>query len=478
MSSTTVLLKVAGAEVRHLLRRLAREALGDRVSARTSGWVAAAGLTALTIFLAMRAVQTGGEIGSGFGPGLVATLFTGSAVALGMTAVIGMQMWSRSARAESERLAILPLGRPSLAALGAVASVVPSLLGLWVTLPSIVAIAMTTRIPPTTALGAFTLGLAMPLALAAFWTIPMVLLRPRRDLVVVGLVALSLVAALAHALWQASQDAGAPSWARFNPVLWVLTNADEYSSVTALLSVAALALSVVVLVVLRRIRIRQTPRELPWELPTGLTSRLPIRVRLQLALVRIVWRRSSLVSELGVAIVLSTVICAVASVLLGQARLAHGYTALLIAAAFAALPLLGVPGTLVPVSTLVQLGMRPRDIRAGLVGAAALFHTSSLVPGAAVLIWRGAQPVHLGVWCALVAVTFGIALGVGVVLRRITSTSLGRSAAVATAMPPFFGVVMIGLPTWPAAAITATAAGVGVVLVSVLTASIRQRSVA
>ena len=193
-------------------------------------------------------------------------------------------------------------------------------------------------------------------------------------------------------------------------------------------------------------------------------------------LVRVVWRRSSLVSEIGVAAVLGAVVCFFASVLLVQDRFTHGYTALLVAAGFSALPLLGVPGALGPISRLTQVGLRPGDIRLGLVGAGALFHGVSLLPGAAVLVWRGVRVADLVVLGALAVVTFGITLSVGTLLRRITASSLGRSLAVAVAMVPFFGVAAAGLPSWPVAGILAAAVGSFAVLALTLAGAVRQRS--
>lgn len=470
--------KVAVAEVRELLRRLARDALGERVSLRTSALVAGCGLTVVTLVLAWRALDTGRQLGVGFGPGLLAALFTGSGVALGMTALVGAHVWSRGTRVERERLAILPLGPRSLSTLAAVPAMVPAALGLYVALPSIIGLAVTTRIAPTTLVGSFALGVAMPLALAVVWTLPMVVLRPRRDLAVVALVAASLAAALAHALWLVSREAAAPSSARVNPVVWVLTNEEDYSAVAALVAVGLLGTSGVALGALRRVRGRQLPRARPRRRRTPLDGWLPAGPRVWTGLVRVVWRRSSLVSEIGVAAVLGAVVCFFASVLLVQDRFTHGYTALLVAAGFSALPLLGVPGALGPISRLTQVGLRPGDIRLGLVGAGALFHGVSLLPGAAVLVWRGVRVADLVVLVALAVVTFGITLSVGTLLRRITASSLGRSLAVAVAMVPFFAVAAAGLPSWPVAGILAAAVGSFAVLALTLAGAVRQRSFA
>ncbi len=478
MSTPAVVAKVAVAEGRELLRRLAREALGDRVSIRTSATLAGSVLSVVTVVLAWRALDTGRQLGSGFGPGLLAALFTASGVALGMTALIGTHVWSRSTSVERERLAVLPLGPRALSALAAVPAMVPTALGLYVALPSILVLAFTTRIAPTTLVGSFALGFALPATLAVVWTVPMVVLRPRRDLAVVALVAASLAALLGHALWLMSQGDVAFGWARLNPLVWVLTNEEDYSAAASALGVGLLAASVAALGALRRVRARQQPRTRLRRRRATLDGWLPAGPRVWTGLVRVVWRRSSLVSEIGVAAVLGAVVCFFASVLLVQDRFIHGYTALLVAAGFSALPLLGVPGALGPISRLTQMGMRPADIRLGVAGAGALFHLVSLLPGAAVLVWRGVRATDLIVLFALAVVTFGITLSVGTLLRRITASSLGRTLGVAVAMVPFFGVAVAGLPSWPVPGILAAAVGSSAFLALTLGGTVRQRSFA
>lgn len=479
MSDLALVARVASAQVGELLRRIIRETVGDRVSTWASELAVAALLTGLTVLLTLQALGVGRQVGSGFGPGVVATIFTGSATALGMTALVGMHVWSRITSREREKLAILPLGRVTLSLLAAVPAMVPTALGLCVALPSIITLSITTEVGAVTILGSVALGVGMPLALAALWTLPMLVLRPRRDLVVVALVAASLAALLGHALRLAAMQDAAPTGAVLNPVLWVLTNESRYSLSEAGLSLLLLTVSVVALATVRHLRSAQRPRPRPTRQAVDVAAppaRVPVAPRVWGGLVRVIWRHSSLVSEIGVAAVLGATMCFFASILLVQGRFTHGYTALLVAAGFGALPLLGLQSALGPTYRLTQMGLRPSDIRLGLVGAAVAFQGLSLAPGVAVLVWRGASVTDVVVFGALAAVTFGIVLSIGSVLRRITATSLGRSLGVALAMAPFFLLIHIGVPSWPFLGIMAAAMGTLAFLGATLGLTVRRTS--
>jgi hypothetical protein len=477
VSDLAVVARVASAEVGELLRRIIRETVGDRVSKRASGLAVAALLTGLTVLLTLQALGVGRQLGSGFGPGMVATIFTGFATALGMTALVGTHVWSRITSRERERLAILPLGRVRLSLLAAVPALVPTALGLYLALPSIIALSITTRVGAVTILGSVALGVGMPLALAALWTLPMLVLRPRRDLVVVALVAVSLAALLGHALRLAATQGAAPTGTVPNPVLWVLTKGSQYSLSEAALSLLFLTVSVVALATVRHLRSAQRPRPTRQAVNVAAPpARVPVAPRVWVGLVRVIWRQSSLVAEIGVAAVLGATVCFFASILLPQGRFTHAYTSLLIAAGFGALPLLGLQGTLGPTYRLTQMGMRPSDIRLGLVGAGVAFQGLSLAPGVAVLVWRGASVTDVVVFGALAAVTFGIVVSIGSVLRRITATSLGRSLGVALAMVPFYLLIRIGVPSWPFLGIMAAAVGTLAFLGATLGLTVRRTS--
>lgn len=476
MSGTALVARVAAMEVRALLRRILQDTVGDLVPARVAGPAVLVLLTGGTVLLTFQALDVGRALGSGFGPGLVAGLFSAAATALAMTALIGTHVWSRVTADERLRLAILPLGRRALTVVATVPALVPTAVGLYVSLPSLVVLTLTTQVGLATVVGSLALGFAVPLALAALWTVPLLVVRPRRDLVVVGLVALSLAGLLLHAVRRAGAgDAGIDAGG--NPVLWVLTKTDRYTAGEALLSTLALVVSGAAVVGLRHLRARQRPRRARVQrASTGRPSRVPPAPRVWAGLVRIVWRQSSLVSEIGVAAVLGAVVCLVAAVLLVQDRFTHGYTALLIASGFGALPLLGLHSALGPTYRLTQLGVRPVDIRFGLAGAGLVFHTVSLLPGVVVLVWRGGTPVDVVVFAALSAVTFGIVLSVGSALRRVAGTSLGRSLGVALVMPPFFLLIRLGVPSWPLPAVLAAAVAALAVLTATLTLTVRRTS--
>jgi hypothetical protein len=243
--------------------------------------------------------------------------------------------------------------------------------------------------------------------------------------------------------------------------------------------VLLLAASTWALVAVRRLRSRQRPRrERPMRAVETTPSRVPAAPRVWGGLVRIICRQSSLVTEIGVAAVMSAVVCLFSAILLVQDRFTHGYTALLVAAGFGALPLLGLQSALGPTYRLTQMGLRPIDIRLGLASAGVLFQGVSLLPGVGVLLWRGADLSDIVVFAAFAAVTFGIVLSIGSALRRITATSLGRSLGVAMAMLPFFLLFQLGVPSWPVLGILGAALVALAVLATTLTVTVRRTSVA
>lgn len=477
MSDLALVTRVASAEVGEIFRRIIRETVGDRLSTRILGLAVAALVTGLTVLFTLQAVKAGRELGGAYGPGVVASLFTGEATALAMTALVGAYIWSRTTSRQRERLAILPLGRRMLSLMAAVPAMVPTALGLCVALPASIALAITTEIGALTLLGSVALGVGMPLALAAIWTLPMLVIRPRRDLVVVALVAASLVGLLGHAIWFVAKQDAAPTGVVLNPVLWVLTNGSQYSLIAVGVSLLLLTVSAVAFATVRHLRSTQRPRPTRQVVNVAAPSaRVPVALRVWGGLVRVIWRQSSLVSEIGLAAVWSAFMCFLASILLPQGRFTHGYTALLVAACFGALPLLGLQSTLGPTYRLTQMGLRPSDIRLGLVGAAVVFQGTTLAPGVAVLVWRGASATDVVVFGALAAVTFGIVLSLGSVLRRITGTALGRTLGVAFAMVPLYLLIDIGVPSWPFLGIMAAAVGSLAFLGATLGLTVRRTS--
>ena len=477
--TTGVLLVVAGRQVNGATRRIVREVSGGRVPTHVAvPVVLALGLGVVTL-LTLQSVSLGRQLGSGFGPGLVASVLSFAGMALGVTSIIGSHMWSDVTRREREALAVLPLGGWQLSVLAAVPALLPTLVALTAAVPSLVALGVTTRMSFGTMAGALALGLATPVVLAVVWTLPLLALRPRRDLVVVVWVALSLGAVAAHAFWAASQDAAPAGPSRLNPVLWVLRKPDQYTLTQTCAAVAALAAATGALLWLRRVRRSQTSRRSR----RGALRTSPARssltaLRVWTGLVRIIWRQSSLFSELGVAALLSALVSFLASVLLVQGRDVHGTTALLVAVGFGALPLLGVRSALGPTFRLTQLGMGAGDIRIGLTAAAAVFFGVPLLPGVLIMAWRGVALRHFVVMLALAAVAFAIVLSCGVVLRGITATSLGRTVGVGVCMALLYALIHAGLPTWPALAIVAAGVVSTALLALVLRLAVTQQQVA
>ena len=473
-----VVVRVAGRQVGDVLRRLVRELTGGRVRPDIGIAVITVGLAAGAGLLTLQALRTGQQLGPGYGPGLIASIVSVAGVALGMTSLIGTHMWARSTQVERERLAVLPLRGWPLSLLAGTPSLLPSAVALTAATPSVVVLGLTTRIDLASLVGALTLGLALPLALGVVWTVPMLLLRPRRDLAVVVLVALSLGGLTGHAVWAASRTADDAGW-QPNPVLSVLVRSEQYTVGEALATTVALGVSAALLLLVRRTRRRQQPRRrraLGGDVAAALP--LPAVVRVWLGVVRVIWRQSSLVSELGVAVLLSGLIFFFASVAWAQGQEVYGRTAVFVAAGFGALPLLGVRSALGSTARLTQLGMRAGDIRAGLVGAGVLFHMVTMLPGLGILLWRGVSGGRLVTAALLTLVVFTVALSCGSVLRRVTATSVGRTVAVGVSMVVFYALLQAGLTSWPPTAIAGTALAGVAVLAGVLRFTVSQSSVA
>lgn len=481
MKSVGLMLFVAGTQFRNLLLRLYDQTLGGLIPYRLFVVLMASVPLAILMWLSAEAHSVGSELSSTFGPGLAAGLFFFGAMSLGATAIIGQRIWSGNIQAERERLAVLPLQHHSLSLLSALPTLTPVLLGLGVSLPPLVLLSGPTGIGLGTGIGAAALGLSVPIALAAAWSgIALLVRRPRADqamgLVLVG----ALMLLWAHALWLAGREStDITLGGGFSPVVWVLRTEGNYTASQILLCLGGLAASTFVLVAVKSLRRRLPPRQQEGSLQVALfRDGVPLSSRVWEGLVRVALRQSALASEIGIAALLCASVSFLSSYLWVQGRHSDASTAMLVAAGFAALPLLGLRNAVGPTYRLVQLGVRTVDARVGVVMAAAFFFVAALLPGLALHLWRGVGPFGVLRFILISVVSFSVGLVVASLLRRITESSLGRTLAAFVLAGPLVAMVATDLQNASTSVLVGVAISSVLVATMVLAATLRRRTMA
>ncbi len=482
--SALVARQQVGEVVRSLHHSLTRDAVGR------GGF--AVGLAALALIVvalvAVRSYQLGAELAA-FGPGLVA--IGGFVAGAGGTAalLIALQVWSRTVLAERERLSLLPLTGRQLWVHAVLPTALPSASSVLVGLVASTLICLGMSISPLSALVATLFGAALSLGTAAGWG---ALSWPwrRRPWVArarVVLMTLTVLALFGHGVAVLTGDEFDPQAHRWNPVVLVLMRDDVFA-------VADLALSLVLVVATAGLLwlvtrgaggsagrastgARRAGRVARATRPDGLVAPwLPARVRVPAGLLRIALRQSSLGTEVLVMSGLALGAGVLGAQLWRSDRIDHAQVLLLIAAAVAAIPVLGARSSVGPTYRLLQLGVRPADARAGVLLTAVTAQGACVLVASAALAAQGVGLDGQARLWSLSTVTFAVALTTACLLRELTDTSVGRSLATIAHTVAVFVALQAGLTTASARTQALLAVGVvGVALVA-LRLTMRERT--
>lgn len=398
--------------------------------------------------LLIQGVQTGQSLASGstgFLSSLTGVLFAAGSMS-GLALILCRDLWSRHIRAETERLAFLPIGRRSLATLALIPSLLPPLVGMAIGALAIASLCAGMGRSPVTPLTGFALGVALSLAVGLSWSL--LLKLGRIDRLSSGvLAALCVVGLFVHAGWTIISQGGEPDMPHgLSPVVMALGRVDPFTWVhfsVAIAIVCGLARLLVEADLTRPAKTRLSAVRHPRVRRSGLWLPQPCRVPWQVCLT--VARQSRARSELG----LTVVLCGLAAWVSGRmevvGRPEAAVSAVLIVAAFTALPTLGLRSGLGPTYRLWLLGARRVDVFAGLVAAGMAFQGAGVLTALMVLFLLSTSTglwVMLLVWAGL---NFGVSTIVANGLRGIAYSSIGRTVATALLLLPTIAVLSTGL---------------------------------
>lgn len=469
---------IAGQQLAEIVRLLHRAATGGRVP-----YVAfQVGLVILawggTGILLQRCWQAGRELGVGAGPGLATAMVFAAGSVAGAGLVVGVQLRSRVLRAERERLAILPLGRLALSVHASVPVVVPSALGALVSLLSIIALSTGMQRPPTSLLAASFWGTALALGMELL-TMAVPAGLPGAQRWRVGLLVGGLLGLYGHGLALISDANRDPrSEGAWNPVVLMLLRDSEFSAVELLLAAAA---SCALGTLLLSIGVRRPGSRAPRNARPSAPSRRqrwpwPAAWRVRLALVRIMVRHSAVTGEVLIMGSLGAVTGLVAAHLSGQGRADAADVLLVLTAALAALPTLGIRAALGPTERLRRLGVHPADARTSLVFGAILASGGVAMLVSTVLVVRGVDLVTVARFWSFSVIVGALAFIAANLMRELAAFSVGRAITTIGYTVAVFVALNAGLPS---RSLTATTSGAVLAIAAgwlVLRATLTDRS--
>lgn len=450
MIEARLVLATAAAQVGEIARRIHRLTLERFISFAT--FVAL--LTALGVaFVAVVVLQS-----ASYGSSLASTAINGATLLSGVLFVCGSlagavgllisDLWFRHVLAERERLAILPLGRRALTFLALVPTLFPVFVGVCVAVLSILAFCWGMRASPITPLSGFALGLTFALAIGLIWA-GLSRVRGLR-LVRVGALTVATVAAITvHAGWTIIDPARSESAPhRWSPMVVALSLDEPFAAWQSASILVGLTAAVWLTVAVGQLPRAQGARLRPAH-RRGIRARqrrwaVPASWRVPVEVCSTIIRQSSLVTELGVAVI----VCAGAAWISGRmdslGRAEAADATLLVVAAFSALPILGLRSALGPVRRLWLLGARANDVRRGFVLAAVSTQAVGLVAAVAVLL-ATSMTLRVAVLLFIFAtLTFGLAVLIANVMRAVADISVGRAAASLALMAPVMLMLFTG----------------------------------
>ncbi|MGJ9411411.1 hypothetical protein ACHAAC_01775 [Aeromicrobium sp. CF4.19] len=460
MTPVPVVLATATQQVGQVSRGLHRLTVGRLVP--YSGFVAfvvAAGLSLVTV-AALQSAQLGRTMSDG---PLDASLFLIGVLAwsgaLGGTfAVVSRDLWRRQVLSERERLAVLPLGRRSLALLSLVPVLLPTVVGGAVAVVCVAAYCLASGANPFGVITGFASGLLLAFVLG---TVASLLARlPGLRRLGVGLpVGIGVMLLIAHAVWAISDPARAGlAPHRWSPLVGPLSREDPYAS-WQVAAVLACLLAAVWAWVATDTGAATTRKGVTFRDGTSSGGRVPGSWRVPVGVATTIARQSTLATEIGLAVVVCGGAAWVAARMdaLDRAEAAAG--TVLVAAVFSALPVLGLRSSLGPVGRLWVLGARPADVRRGLLLACVGAQVPGVLVATAVLVLSSTSAGVVVRLLVLSVTALGIAVLVANVMRSVTDQSVGRALAGLALVAPVF----VGLQAGAAQASIAAVVGGAVV---------------
>lgn len=434
---------IARAQVRQVLRVVHRVIARGAMPPGLFGSLAAVvAVMAVCVGLA-RAWAAGAELGGTFGESLLVTAALVAGTIGGCACLVGLHLWAGQLVAERRKLVVLPLGHSGLWLHALVPIAIPTVISVGLTSAILTAVAAGMQRSPVPAFVAAAAGVALAWIIgltAALLCYPWLARTVGRKVWAVATIA-GPVALVAHAISVLADPLADLAMVRWNPVVLVMAQDEPWSGGHLLLVMALLVgVGAAILSVLKR-RLahpsnnrRPTSQARP-DPQSTLRARLvgwrrrvrSPRIRVWWGLARVAATHSSIISE----VLSMAVVVAAAAVLAAQlwrgGRTEHADVVLLLTAAAAGVPVLGVRASLGPMSRLAMLGVCPADLRRGLVLIALLVLGPSVL-GAGVVLVVGGMPVAAVVRLGAFAVAAnGVGLLLSCALRDLMALSVGRA---------------------------------------------------
>lgn len=452
------------------LRQLHRLTVARFVSFSTFSILLALLAVGVVSLLVLQSAQTGSALAAGSTD--VVVLLTGLLFVCGslsgLALVLCRDLWSRHIRAEAERLAVLPLGRRSLAVLALLPSLLPPLIGAVVGVLGIVAFCWGLGQGPLTPLTGIAFGMAFAMSVGLLWIL--VLRAANAPAPSALLTSLTVGGLVVHAGWTTVQHGASPGAPHaWSPVVMALGRETPFSwwhSVVAVSLLVGLTWLFVEVDLRGHTRRRGTSCKGTTVRRSGMW--LPPAGRVAWEVLLTIVRQSSIRSEVG----LSLALCGGAAWVAGRMeQVGRGDAAastVVVAAVFSALPVLGLRSSLGPSYRLWLLGARASDVRAGFIAAASLCAGAGVLAALVVLQVMSSSTGLMLLILLWAAVSLGVATIVSIALRGVASTSIGRMAAtvgllIPTLTPLFAGMDLMA--SWPILAVAAVSLGAAAVYV-------------
>lgn len=481
MKASSARLVVARTLVRHSLLDVARRIVRRPVSAQWLMTILALVVLPVVLLVTVQSLRTGQFYArSGVGGAVIASgaIFTGTIGA--MAGVLQVPGLLRTRLSLSAGLATLPLSAGEIRFLSIVAPVLPPyLLGSLAILPAL-ALCLGAAAPVSAVLAAFAVGLAIPLSSYALVLMLSLMLRVGHRASTLAGAATTLItgAVYVHAFAGLRTASGHAPLLDSSPVLWVLglEGAVSWWLTTALWVLVLAALVVALSGVSRCEQARAQFRGSTSETRRDVTQSWPPAIRLQWWLLRILRRRSSMLSETLTFAALCALMTLLGVHLHGLGRLDDARTVLTWSALVSAMPLVALRGAMGPLPHLVSFGARLGELRLGVLVCGAIFHAVVLVPQLLIILPSSVGAGEALRYLVVAWLSFTVCVIVGSLLRGATELPTGKAVAVLLAIVGFVGLTRLGVASAGTGTTTLFLVVGGAALASTLAGTIRRNS--